>query len=363
MTSVPTPSSTVATSGYKYVDPIIDTDVHETISSWQDLLPYLAEPWRGLVEHKAWSAPVPPFAYWASHGVFRADSFPASGAPPGGSYDLFKEQLLDSYPIKHAILTGRFLPGIMEMQFEFASALASAYNDWLLDHWLNKDSRILTSIHVVPQDPQAAAREIDRMGNHPRVVQVLLPIAQWAYGEPFYHPIFEAAQRNNLVMAFHHSVAMKGALGRGRYYIEYQANIPQGAMSLLASLVCNGVFDKYPNLKFAMLESGWSWLPHFLWRFDQRYHSLHQEIPWVKRLPSEHIRERVKFSTQPTEDFSTENWLRLIDMLETDRLLVFATDYPHWDFDSPDASIPRNLPQDMKRHIFYENARELYNLT
>jgi len=362
MTSVPTSSSTLVTNEYKYVEPIIDTDVHETTTSGEDLLPYLAEPWRGLIEHKAWSAPSAPFAYWASHGTDRADSFPESGAPPGSSYDLFKEQVLDLYPVKYAILTGRYIPAIMEMQFEFASALESANNDWLLEHWLNKDSRILASIHIAPQDPQAAAREIDRLGNHPRVVQVILPIGQWAYGEPFYHPIFEAAQRNNLVIGFHHSVAVKGALGRGRYYIEWHVNVPQGAMSLLTSLVCNGVFDKYPHLKFAILESGWSWLPHLLWRLDQNYRSLHQEIPWVKRLPSEHIRERVKFSTQPTEDFSTENWLRLIDMLETDRLLVFATDYPHWDFDSPVASIPRDLPPDLRHRIFYENARELYNL-
>jgi uncharacterized protein len=133
-------------------------------------------------------------------------------------------------------------------------------------------------------------------------------------------------------------------------------------MSMLTSLVCNGVFDKFPQLKFAILESGYSWLPHLMWRLDQNYRSLHQEIPWVKRLPSQYIRERVKFSTQPTEDVSVENWQRLIGMLESDRMLVFATDYPHWDFDAPDDAIPRGLPLDLRQRIFYENARELYEL-
>jgi predicted TIM-barrel fold metal-dependent hydrolase len=80
----------------------------------------------------------------------------------------------------------------------------------------------------------------------------------------------------------------------------------------------------------------------------------------MARLDS--ILERVKFSTQPTEDFSAENWLRLIDMLETDRMFVYATDYPHWDFDSPDESIPHTLPASLRQRIFYENARELYGL-
>jgi predicted TIM-barrel fold metal-dependent hydrolase len=61
-------------------------------------------------------------------------------------------------------------------------------------------------------------------------------------------------------------------------------------MSLMTSLVCNGVFDKFPSLQFAIIESGLSWLPHLLWRFDQNYKSLHQEIPGVKQLPSKYIR-------------------------------------------------------------------------
>jgi predicted TIM-barrel fold metal-dependent hydrolase len=41
-------------------------------------------------------------------------------------------------------------------------------------------------------------------------------------------------------------------------------------------------------------------------------------------------------------------------------MFIFATDYPHWDFDSPDESIPRSLPAPLKHRIFYENACELY---
>jgi uncharacterized protein len=352
--------TTTASEETKYIGPIIDTDIHETFTSLQDLVPYLQEPWRGLIVRGAWVGTPPRIAYWASHGVNRADSIPDDKTPAGSSYELLKEQVLDLYPIRYGILTGQLSPGVMPGQFEFATALASALNDYVAEHWLSKDARLLTSLHVAPQEPLAAAREIDRLGDHPQVVQVLLPIGKWAYGDPFYHPIFEAAARHNLIIAMHHQGAVNGALGQERYYMEWHVNVPQGAMSMLSSLVCNGVFDKFPTLKFNILESGYSWLPHVMWRLDQNYKSLHLEVPWVKQLPSIYIRERVKFSTQPVEDISVENWLRLIGMLESDRMLVFATDYPHWDFDSPEASIPRALPADLRHKIFYENARELY---
>lgn len=344
----------------RFADPIIDTDIHETFTSLQDLVPYLQQPWRGLIERGAWVGMPPPLAYWGSHGVMRADALLASGAPAGSSYEVLKEQVLDLYPITQGILTAQLSPGVMPGQFEFAAALASAYNDFVVEHWLPRDPRLFSSLHVTPQDPQAAVREIERLGDHPQIVQVMLPIGKRAYGDPFYHPIFAAAERHNLVIALHHHGEVHGALGQERYYIEWHVNVPQGAMSQVTSLVVNGVFEKFPSLRFAILESGYSWLPHVMWRLDQNYRSLHQEIPWVRSLPSLHIRERIKFSTQPVEDISPENWLRLIDMLDSDRMLMFATDYPHWDFDSPQHAIPSALPAALRRRIFYENAQELY---
>lgn len=339
--------------------PIIDTDIYEAFTSLHDLEPYLQEPWKGLIAREAWKGFAQPFAYWSAGGLNRADARPEKG-PAGSNYELMKKQLLDLYDINYPILTGYFYPAAMQMQYEFATALASAYNDWQIENWLDRDARLRGSIHVAPQDPQTAVQEIERLGSHPQMVQVMLPIAQKAYGDPFYHPIFEAAERHNLVIAMHHTVFVQGALGMGRYYIERHMIIPQAPMAEIISLVVNGVFDKFPTLRFAILEGGFSWLPHLMWRFDREYKSLRQEIPWVKRKPSEHIRERVKFSTQPTEDISAKHWLGLMDMMDSDRMVMFASDYPHFDFDSPEESIPRDLPADVRRRIFYENANELY---
>ena len=111
----------------------------------------------------------------------------------------------------------------------------------------------------------------------------------------------------------------------------------------------------------AMVESSWTWVPHLMWRFDYNYRSLRREVPWVKRLPSEYIRERVRFSTQPMEyPEDPEDLYRMFEMIGSDEFLMFATDYPHWDFDSPEQALPHSFPKDLQRKILSGNAREFY---
>ncbi len=345
--------------------PIIDVDIHEAFKSIKDLVPYLEDPWKTLIDQGAWKGFTQPFVYWATGGGNRADSKPPSGGPEGSDYEFMCEQLLDAYEIKYGVLTGYFYPAMMgDMQVEFASAMAAAYNDYQVEEWLSKDERLLGSIHVAPQAPQAAAREIDRMGSHPQMVQVMLPVggASRAYGDPFFFPIFEAAERNGLIVATHHTVYVQGAFGMGRYYIERHMLIPQATMAEITSLVCSGVFDRFPDLRFACLEGGFTWLPHLLWRMDREYKSLSQEIPWVKKLPSHHIVRdgRLKLSTQPLEDLNADEWEKVVELIGSDEVLMFATDYPHFDFDSPVRSLPGKLSGELKRKILHDNAQSLY---
>lgn len=342
---------------------IIDVDVHEMLPHLHDLAPYLDQPWRRWLTECNWQGPRQlPYVQHLPGGVEKLDAKPGDGTPAGSSYELMKEQLLDPYHVEHAVLTGLFYIGTLKAHYEFATALATAYNDWQIENWLDKDARLKGSIHVAVQDPQSAAKEIDRLGQHPKMVQVLLPIGSISYGSVFYHPIFEAAERNGLHVAMHQSTATTTALDNGnpRFFIDWHTLLPQAFQSQVVSLITNGVFDKFPKLKIIMLEGGFTWVPALAWRLDFNYKSLRQEVPWVKRIPSEYIKEHFHFATQPMDEADPREMKQIIDMIGNDKALLFATDYPHWDFDDPNRALPNTLSKEFRQGILYHNAKELY---
>jgi predicted TIM-barrel fold metal-dependent hydrolase len=133
-------------------------------------------------------------------------------------------------------------------------------------------------------------------------------------------------------------------------------------MAHVNSLVCEGVFEKFPKLKFVAIEGGISWLPHLMWRMDKNFKALRSTVPWLKRRPSEYIREHVYLTSQPIEEpDDPKHLVQIFEMIGADKRVMFSTDYPHWDFDNPMMALPP-MPKEMKRRVMGENAQELYNL-
>ena len=339
----------------------IDTDVHE-FAEVPVLVPYLEPMWRKFVTDYRW---VPdrflPYTQPTAGGLHRADAWLPDGRPGGSDFSLLRQQLLDEYNVEYAILTGWLnASGLQEGWAEFKTALMSAYNDWQVENWLDKHDRLYGSIHVNAWDAEGAVREIERMADHPKMVQVMLYVCNQTFGEPRYHPIYEAAQRRGLVVGIHHTENSPTALGFHRYFAEWHTLVPQIFMSEAVSLIFNGVFDKYPELKVILIEGGFSYVPHLMWHADQQYKELRHETPWVKRMPSQIIRDQMRFATQPIEEFTGDQLSTLIGQMESDELVCFSTDYPHWDFDSPLEALPADLPENLKTKIYFDNAAAIY---
>ena len=122
------------------------------------------------------------------------------------------------------------------------------------------------------------------------------------------------------------------------------------------------MLERFPRLKVVMVEGGFAWLPALAWRLDKLYERMRSEVPHLRKKPSEYIRQHIWVTTQPMEE--PEDRLHLFDTMEWigwDRLL-FASDYPHWDFDDPFRAFPAGLPQERYRQILTGNGRAVYRL-
>ncbi|MEM7033186.1 MAG: amidohydrolase family protein [Chloroflexota bacterium] len=349
---------------------MIDCDVHNDWANADVLLPYMDPNFRDYLErgervggpqsfphgHRPWLHP---------EDYKRQDLFAAEGLSVGADYDLMKRELLDKYDLEFAILTGEEIIDISTLANPYyASAMAKANNDYLLEHWLARDARLKGSLAVAPQDPEGAATEIRRLGHHPDIVQVMLSSgARRPYGEPFYHPIWEAASEMDLPVAIH--LGGTGGVNSDSsftmaptFYYEHHALLCELAMSHVASLIVQGIFERWPNLSFIVMECGIAWLPAILWRLDNGYKALRKETPWLKRLPSEYARDHIRFTTQPLEQPPNKEHLwSMLEAIDGKNTLLFASDYPHWDFDDP---YQVAIPKDWHDNVFDLNIRQVY---
>ncbi len=353
----------------KKLAPVIDCDVHPNPRSYDDLLPYMNDYWRDyMIDCKFVGIfpGVPPLTYVTNAG-HRTDVIPPEGGMGGSSLPYFREQVVDKYNYAVAILNPDSTFNLAASpQAEMATNLAAAYNDWQIDKWLSKDPSLRGSVVVASQDPVAAAREIDRVGSHPQMVQVALSIRcpYGGWGNKRYHPIWEAALRNGLIVNFH--VSSPGGLFKcgyeANYAVESQTNNGLTFQAAISSIVFGGVLEKYQDLKMVFVEGGFGWVPNLMYTMDTHWRMLVREVPWVKRPPSQQVREQLWFGTQPfieperPED--QKHIIQLVEMIGEDKI-VFASDYPHFTFDAPHAALAK-YPTRLRNKILYENALKLY---
>ena len=350
--------------------PIIDCDVHHTISDFKELFPYLPRDYVDQIKDFGLMLPSSNFSSGYTNmprGGARADLWEGD-IHPATNIQLACERHLDAYNVEVAILTGSTVYGAsVHPNADYAAALCRAFNDWTLDTWVAADERFRASISISAIDPIQAAQEIHRLGEQPAVAQVIIPAgARMPFGNRFYHPIYEAAQEYELPICVHFGTEGTGVsgpptgVGYPSYYLEMRMARPQNAMAHVASLICEGVFEKFPRLRFLFVEHDTFWVPGLMWHMDADWKSTREYTPWVKKLPSEYIRQFIRFGSQPMEQPPTKQDLAVfLRWLHADEILVFGSDYPHWDWDAPDRVLQR-VPADMRRQIFYHNAQSLY---
>ncbi len=339
----------------------VDCDVHPTLPGMRTLLPYLDDHWREAVierEVNLESQSYPPNAPISARPDLRDETGRAVTDPCS-----LTSVALDRWGSSIAILNCIY--GVqLVMSEDMAVALARALNDWIAREWLDRDPRLRASIVIPIQSVERSIEEIERLAPDRRFVQLLvLCMGETPLGRRHLWPIWEAAQRHKLPLGIHAGSAYRHpvtSLGWPSYYIEDYSAQSLGFQGQVASLITEGVFQKYPDLKVVLIESGVTWLAPFLWRLGKFWRGVRSEVPWLTRPPADILRDHFRLTIQPLdgpEDAAAV--ARALEHLHSEEVLLYASDYPHWQFDG-DAVMPPGIPAGLHRKLRIDNPLATY---
>jgi uncharacterized protein len=330
----------------------VDCDLHVAVPGTQVLVPYLDE-------------------YWADSVHMRdIDRIDLASYPPNAPLTLRPDWrglgaswALDRFGARAGIVNVLYGPQAM-FNAHMARAFCRAVNDWVANDVLPRDPRLTASIMVPLQNPDFAAEEIARCAANPRFVQVLvLVMAELPLGRPHHWPVWKAAERAGLPLGIHAGSMLRHAptsAGFPSYLAEDYVAQAQAFEAALLSLVSEGVFNECPDLRVVLLESGVGWLPSFLWRADKTWRGVRPEVPWLRERPSDIIRRHVRLTVQPLDAPADAVGLTtLLEQLGSEDLLLFASDFPHGQFDG-DEILPDAIPDAWLRRMAVDNPLATY---
>jgi uncharacterized protein len=345
---------------------VVDVDVHahETPAA---LAPYCEMPWRksleviGQVPGRYLDIPffAPQMAVWTP-------PFPQSGSERRQIVTSAKQMRadLDELRIDVAVVfpDNLLLLGAMRSA-EYAVALARAYNRWLIDEWLSEENGMKGAIVAPSQAPIKAAEEIRRYANHKHVAAVYLPSCciDLLYGDRIYDPVFEAAQETGLPVMLHSVTAIFPVFpfNLSCFKTMFSAHIVSHGVSMIANLLSmmeTGVPARYPKLKIGFSEAGLAWVPWIMMRMDKEYMERRRELPFLKDLPSTYVRQMF-FATQPIEEpDNMQQMATLMSMFGGEDSVMFASDWPHHDFDHPNKVLQIPVSPQTQSKILGQNA-------
>lgn len=358
MTTISEPGAARSSTEHLETITTVDAEVHCGPASIRALQPYLENYWRNYITD----------GELGLTGMRRA--YPAQAATTHGPDPTTVEELHTGWPHDEGTL------GILACTTSFGAnrnpyyeaAFTRAVNDWMRTEWLDRDERLRGSIVVPSLHVDAAVEEIERLADDRRFVQVLLPVrghdVRW--GNIRFRRIFQTAARHDLVVALHawgRPTSAPTPTGYTQHYLEdYLSNSQTTAQAQVVSLITEGVFDELTDLRIALLECGFSWIPGLLWRFDKDWKALWREVPWMTQRPTEYLYRHFRATTVPSAlPAQPEPARRVLDIVRARELLLYGSDFPHHHGDGTDRLL-QALDESARADVTRNNAIGFYRL-
>jgi predicted TIM-barrel fold metal-dependent hydrolase len=250
-----------------------------------------------------------------------------------------------------------------EVEYE----MLAAQHRWLDDITGTAPNRLKSILIASSRDIEGSIREIKKYGQSSWAVgvQVYTPL-DYPMDHPDLAPIFTAAQEEGLSIV-HHSFASGYPGYRDMWnspFLGRTASHPWAAARFIGAIIGAGMFDRYPDLNFGVLESGFGWLPHWAVRMDDQLIYVGYCDENLKYKPSEYIKSGRFFCS--IEMHEGPEMVKMFTELLGDNILMLGTDYPHAESRFPE-SVDRvlewrktGISDDQMRKILWDNAVAFY---
>jgi predicted TIM-barrel fold metal-dependent hydrolase len=349
---------------------IVDGDIH-VHESPAELAEYATDPWDVALREIAKI----PERYMDLPGLSPNADF---GIPfPGGAERTMfvttatemREKLTELHIDRGVLFPDHLLMLAKLPNADWATTLARAYNNWLEERWLGEEPSLLGAIVVAPQDPAGSAADIRHHAGRTGWCCIYLPACavRPLYGHRQYDPIYEAACELGLPVILHSVTtvhptfpfeldAFETTLAR------HAVAHPFSMISNLTSMMETGVFVRFPELRIGVMEAGISWMPFLMQRLDKEFSEQRRAIPFLKERPSHYLRE-VYVGSQPIEEpEDRRDVLKIMELFDGDNKVVFASDWPHHDFDHPQFVSGYPFTDETRKNLMGLNAARLFGL-
>lgn len=351
---------------------VIDCDAHLT-EKQSDLVPYLEEPYYSMLQQGHESEVLPGGrSFYPSAGYLTPmDIGKTQDTAVSSPEDVIEG--METVNSDRVILTPGLQLILGQMHHdELAAAFAHAYNEYLLDNFLDEGDSLYGSIVVPPQKPDESVDEIYERADESKMVGVLLPFggSNPLLGHERYYPIYEACEDVGMPLMLHNSVTAcltsfpTKFQGSSRFLTTHVGIHPSDYMFHLGSMLTRGVPVRFPDLDVVVQESGLGWIPYFMHRYDHEYSGERSDAPLLEKTPSEYIDDQFYFTSQPIEGLNDPQYLNsTIRQFKGEQNLMYSSDFPHFDFDQSDSflSVLRSEFDSQEiRNIFGETAKEVY---
>jgi 5-carboxyvanillate decarboxylase len=299
--------------------------------------------------------------------MWRSFLAPASDAPPllRRLLDLDEEriQIMDECGVDMHVLS-LTSPGVQMFNADTASPIAALANDRLAETVKKHPTRFAGLASFAPQDPQKAAKEIDRAINKLKLNGLI--VNSHTNGEYLddrkYWPIFEAANDANAAIYIHPrnmpdpcSFMIRADVDLSGAMWGFQMETGLHAMRLIVS----GVFDHFPGLKIVLGHMGEA-LPYWLYRIDYMYQAYTRGQGKLKKTPSQYVRDNFLITTS---GMNTHPVLKYCHEVLGSNSIMFAIDYPYQEsMEAADFMNSAPLPVADCEKIAHGNAERIFHI-